>query len=61
MHCCENHEPNLWVYGWQVWRTVLEGALLEARAGNNAVARKVFKVRRTTYKHKTDPQSFLFA
>lgn len=29
-----------------MWRTVLEGALLEARAGNNAVARKVFKVSR---------------
>lgn len=27
----------------KVWRTVLEGALLEARAGNNPVARKVFK------------------
>lgn len=27
----------------KVWRTVLEGALLEARAGNDAVARKVFQ------------------
>jgi la-related protein 1 len=27
----------------KVWRTVLEGALLEARAGNNQVARKIFK------------------
>jgi len=27
----------------KVWRTVLEGALLEARAGNTAVARKIFR------------------
>jgi len=27
----------------KTWRTVLEGALMEARAGNTAVARKVFK------------------
>jgi la-related protein 1 len=28
----------------KVWRTVLEGALLEARTGNSDVARKIFKV-----------------
>ena len=27
----------------KTWRTVLEGALLEARAGNARVARRVFK------------------
>jgi len=27
----------------KVWRTVLEGALLEARSGNTAVARKIFR------------------
>lgn len=30
-------------FGRQVWRTVLEGALLEARSGNTDVARKVLK------------------
>jgi la-related protein 1 len=30
-----------WAY--QVWRTVLEGALLEARSGQISAARSVFK------------------
>lgn len=37
-------QSNKLMDGWtQVWRTVLEGALLEARSGNTDVARKVLK------------------